>query len=238
VAQRVGRGVALLFHDRSTRRGWVVSSTPRLHLTSGIDQVHILQEAGWTSGPAWTGGKSRPHRDSIPDVSARSSVAIPTELPGPPNNKYYIIKIHGFYINNNSSHCSQKTNKISHDAKGHGSSQHPQICLTLILLTWRVWWAPNNASKWQMGFNSAFHHHHHVREGLGVFPVLWSSRWSWSLHLFLGRPLILRPFGLYCSACFGSLFVSILCTCCCHFFWYCFISFTKLGFYSVNFRYF
>jgi cytochrome b561 len=24
--------------------------------------------------------------------------------------------------------------------------------LTLILLTWRIWWAPNNASKWQMGF--------------------------------------------------------------------------------------
>jgi len=28
--------------------------------------------------------------------------------------------------------------------------------LTLILLTWRIWWAPNNASKWQMGFNLAF----------------------------------------------------------------------------------
>jgi hypothetical protein len=28
--------------------------------------------------------------------------------------------------------------------------------LTLILLTWRIWWAPNNASKWRMGFNSAF----------------------------------------------------------------------------------
>jgi hypothetical protein len=28
--------------------------------------------------------------------------------------------------------------------------------LTLILLTWRKWWASNNASKWQMGFNSAF----------------------------------------------------------------------------------
>ena len=28
VAQRVGRGIALLFHDRGTRRGWVVSSTP------------------------------------------------------------------------------------------------------------------------------------------------------------------------------------------------------------------
>jgi len=25
--------------------------------------------------------------------------------------------------------------------------------LTLILLTWRIWWAPNNASGWQMGFS-------------------------------------------------------------------------------------
>ena len=28
--------------------------------------------------------------------------------------------------------------------------------LTLILLTWRIWWAPNNDSKWQTGFNSTF----------------------------------------------------------------------------------
>ena len=27
--------------------------------------------------------------------------------------------------------------------------------LTLILLTRRIWWFPDNASKWQMGFNSA-----------------------------------------------------------------------------------
>jgi len=38
--------------------------------------------------------------------------------------------------------------------------------------------------------------------------------------------MFLRPFGLYCNACFGILFVSILCTCCNHFSWYCFISFT------------
>jgi len=28
--------------------------------------------------------------------------------------------------------------------------------LTLILLTWRIWWSPNNASRWQMRFNWAF----------------------------------------------------------------------------------
>ena len=34
----------------------------------------------------------------------------------------------------------------------------PKACLylTLILLTWRKWWAPNNASEQQMGFNSGF----------------------------------------------------------------------------------
>jgi len=83
VAQRVGRGLALLFHDRGTRRGWVVSSTLRPHFTPGKDPVTILQEAGWAPGPVWTSGKSRPHRDSIPDRPARSSVAILTELPGP-----------------------------------------------------------------------------------------------------------------------------------------------------------
>ena len=28
--------------------------------------------------------------------------------------------------------------------------------LTLILLTWKIGWFPNNASKWQIGFNLAF----------------------------------------------------------------------------------
>ena len=31
-----------------------------------------------------------------------------------------------------------------------------RIDLTLILLTWTIWRAPTNASKWRMGFNSAF----------------------------------------------------------------------------------
>jgi len=72
VAQRVCTGIALLFHNRGTRRGWVVSSTPRPHFTPGKDPVSILQEAGWSPGPVWTGGKSRPHRDSIPERPART----------------------------------------------------------------------------------------------------------------------------------------------------------------------
>ena len=40
--------------------------------------------------------------------------------------------------------------------------------LTLILLTWKIWWAPNNASHWQMEFNSAF-------KGLSI-NIIW--RWQ------------------------------------------------------------
>ena len=89
MAQGVGTGIALVFHDRGTRRGCVVSSTsrrlftPGKVFTPGKDPVPNLQEAGWAPGPVWTGGKSHPHRDSIPDRPARSSVAIPTELSGP-----------------------------------------------------------------------------------------------------------------------------------------------------------
>jgi hypothetical protein len=75
VAQRVGRGIALPFFQ--------LSATRPATLYPGKDSVTILQEAGWAPGPVWTGGKSLPHRDAIPNRSARSSVAIPTELPGP-----------------------------------------------------------------------------------------------------------------------------------------------------------
>jgi len=87
VVQRVGRVIALLFHDRGTRRGWVVSSTPWPHFISGKDPVPILQEAGWTPGRAWAGVVSRPHRDSIPDLPARISLYTdwatrPTQIQG------------------------------------------------------------------------------------------------------------------------------------------------------------
>ena len=50
----------------------MVSSTPRPHFTPGKDPVLILQEAGWVPGPVWKGGKSCLHRDSIPDLPART----------------------------------------------------------------------------------------------------------------------------------------------------------------------
>jgi len=36
------------------------------------------------------------------------------------------------------------------------SNKHVILILTLYLLTWRIWWAPNNASKVLMEFNSGF----------------------------------------------------------------------------------
>jgi len=61
--QGVCRGIGLPFHDRGTRRGWVVSSTARPHFTPWKHKVLILHKVGWAPGAVLTGGKSRPHRD-------------------------------------------------------------------------------------------------------------------------------------------------------------------------------
>jgi len=50
----------------------VVSSTPRPEFTPGKDPAPILLEDEWARGPVWTGGKSRPHRNPIPERPARS----------------------------------------------------------------------------------------------------------------------------------------------------------------------
>jgi len=63
--------------------GELSAARPGRTLPPGKDTVPILQEAGWVPGPVWTDGKSHPHQDSIPARPTRSSVAIPTELPGP-----------------------------------------------------------------------------------------------------------------------------------------------------------
>jgi len=81
VAQRVGRGIALLFHDCGTRRGWVASSMPQPHFTPGKDPVPIWQEAGWAPGPVWMGGKSRPNQDLIPDCPVQSQLLYQLSYP-------------------------------------------------------------------------------------------------------------------------------------------------------------
>jgi len=98
VAQRVGRGIALLLHDRGTRRGWVVSSTPRPHFTPGKDPVPTVQEAGWAPGPVWTGGKSRSHRDSIPDRPAYSQSLYRLSYPAHRRWEYHVRTEHDKFL--------------------------------------------------------------------------------------------------------------------------------------------
>ena len=54
-AHRECRGIALLFLDHGTIRGWGVSVMSRPLFTPGKDPVPIVQEAGWVPGPVWTG---------------------------------------------------------------------------------------------------------------------------------------------------------------------------------------
>ena len=56
--------------------------------TPGKDTISIVQEAGWAPGQVWTGGKSRPHRDSIPDRPARNHSLYRLNYPARTNKMY------------------------------------------------------------------------------------------------------------------------------------------------------
>ena len=66
------------------------------------------------------------------------------------------IKLYAY----SSAHCEQKSGKnISGEMALYLNFRNlitKSGYLTLYLLTWRIWWGPNKASRWQMGFNSAF----------------------------------------------------------------------------------
>ena len=66
--------------------------------------------------------------------------------------------------------------------------------LTLILLTWTIWRAPTNASKWRMGFNSAL-------KGLKMWRVIVVSDHTMRQVHTLGRTTLdegsARRRGLY-----------------------------------------
>ena len=53
--------------------------------------------------------------------------------------------VHGMFVGNMLPNCEVPTCHIK-----------LSFTLTLNPLTWKIWWAPNDASRWQMGFNSAF----------------------------------------------------------------------------------
>jgi len=85
-AHRESRGITVLFLDHGTRRERGVNVTPRPFFTAGKDPVPIAQEAGWSPWPVWAGAEYLTLTGiRSPDRPARSSVSIPTELPGPRN---------------------------------------------------------------------------------------------------------------------------------------------------------
>jgi len=72
--------------------------------------------------------------------------------------------------------------------------------LTLILLTWRKWWAPNNASKQQMGFNSGFKGLSNPITGLDRpwgFQEVEAPRFQYNRHLKVVRLSAIRVGRLY-----------------------------------------
>jgi len=50
LAQRVGRGIALLFHDCGTWRGWVVSTTPQPHFPPEKNRYPFYRRLGGPHG--------------------------------------------------------------------------------------------------------------------------------------------------------------------------------------------
>ena len=53
---------------------------------------------------------------------------------------------------------------------------HPlKADFTLTLLTWRIWWAPNNANRLKMGFNSAFKG---LKSPLTLTLLTWRIWWA------------------------------------------------------------
>ena len=72
-AHRGSRGIALLFLDHGTRRGWGVSVTPR-PLFTPRERPGTHCTGGWVGPRVGLDScrKSRPHQDSIPDRPGRS----------------------------------------------------------------------------------------------------------------------------------------------------------------------
>jgi hypothetical protein len=88
-----------------------------------------------------------------------------------------------------------------------GPCLHPLACqdglwfvdlgrLTLILLMWRIWWAHNNANKWQMGFYSAF-------KGLKVVMVVTAEgpliTYQWQLVIWTRLHLLKAFCNVKCA---------------------------------------
>ena len=121
--QRVGRGIVLLNHYHGTGTGCEVSNTNRSHFTPRIDLVPILEEGGWFRWPVWTDGKTRPHRDSIPERPDRSQSLCLLSYPAH-THIYIYIYIYIYCV------AYEKLGNVRKDRKICGSFA-PLLCLML-----------------------------------------------------------------------------------------------------------
>jgi len=83
VAQTVGRGIALLFHDRGTRRGEWSATRPGRTLPSGKTRYPIYRRLG---GPQGRPRRVENLRDSIPDRPVLSQSLYRLSYPAHKNN--------------------------------------------------------------------------------------------------------------------------------------------------------
>ena len=143
VPQRMVRGLGLLFHYRDTRTGWVVSSTPRPQFTPCKDTLPNIQEVRWAPGSVWTGGKCRPHRDSILDRPARASRCTDwSTLPTPSVPKNFTKHIHfcmasvGYWLKDGYEQCTYRL--LCERGTLCGSARRPKVSWIIFLVTFRL----------------------------------------------------------------------------------------------------
>ena len=83
MAQRVGRGIALLFHDRGTGRGEWSAARPGRTLPPRKTRYPFYRRLGGPQGRSGQVQKISSPPGFDPGPSSPLSVAILTELPGP-----------------------------------------------------------------------------------------------------------------------------------------------------------
>ena len=93
MVQRVGRAIALIFHDHGTRRGEWPASRPGRTLPLGKTRYPLYRRLGGPQGRSGLEENVASTGIRSPDRPARSSVTIPTELPGPQCIEKYTDKI-------------------------------------------------------------------------------------------------------------------------------------------------
>ena len=121
-----------------------LSARPGRTLPMGKTRYPFYSRLGGPPGPVWTGGKSLPHLDSIPERPARSSVAIPTELPGPTfgffvfhrNSRILYLYPTGTDYNENYSQTSLFMERlfITVDPVGHSQPAHCHLHIIINLM--------------------------------------------------------------------------------------------------------